>query len=611
MGWTDELYKVYEYNCGKNDIEPMLLPVSHSTANAQIELTIDEKGNFISARTIDKSEAETIIPVTEDSGARSSGICPMPFADKLVYIAGDYGKYADGNRSDNSKYFSAYMTQLGKWRESKYSHKAVDALYTYLEKAEIMSDLVKNGVLTIEQESGKLSEKIKISGIAQGDSFVRFVVNYSDINQEERTWRDKTLYDSFINFNSSMMKNEQLCYATGEVLPSTYKHPAKIRNSGDKAKLISSNDESGFTYRGRFRNKEEAISVSYDFSQKMHNALKWLIARQGMNFGSLTVVMWASQMQALPDIRKNINDDFESNFFPDENDAPQTGIQFSEILEKCIWGYKKEFETDTKVMVLGLDAATTGRLSIAMYTELMGSDFMDNIKAWHKNSACMRYNVKHNTSMENSFSIYEIAKCAFGPERNGNLEAPDTLNETVLRLIPCVIEGRKLPKDILHSLCNRASTPLAFEKSYNHRSVLEAACGMLRFDLKGESPMAYDKNETDRSYLYGCLLAIADKTESDTFEKGETRITNAKRYWNVFSSRPYQTWKIIEERLQPYLDKLGNYRTVYEKRVQEIMDKMDLKTFEDNSKLEPAYLLGYHHYTSYMYTKNAENNEEE
>ena len=123
--------------------------------------------------------------------------------------------------------------------------------------------------------------------------------------------------------------------------------------------------------------------------------------------------------------------------------------------------------------------------------------------------------------------------------------------------------------------------------------------------------MAYDKNETDRSYLYGCLLAIADKTESDTFEKGETRITNAKRYWNVFSSRPYQTWKIIEERLQPYLDKLGNYRTVYEKRVQEIMDKMDLKTFEDNSKLEPAYLLGYHHYTSYMYTKNAENNEEE
>ncbi|MGN0674304.1 MAG: type I-C CRISPR-associated protein Cas8c/Csd1 [Oscillospiraceae bacterium] len=609
MGWTDELYKVYEYNCGKTDIEPMLLPVSHSTANAQIELTIDEKGNFISARTVDKSEAETIIP---DTGKAKTGKTPPPYplAETLKYIAGDYNTYKPENVKDNSDFFKAYTNQLNEWKESNYSHKAVNAIYEYVSKSTVISDCIKSGVLQIDEETGKLANKQKIGTVAE-KAFVRFVVLYDDITLENMTWKDKSLYDNFINFNSENLGNKQLCYALGKELPVTYVHPYQIIKRHARAKIISSNDDKDFTFRGRFRNKEEAISVSYDFSQKMHNALKWLIARQGMNFGSLTVVMWASQMQPLPDIRKNINDDFEANSFPDEDAAPQTGIQFSEILEKCIWGYKKEFKADTKVMVLGLDAATTGRLSIAMYTELAGSDFMNNIEAWHKNSACMRYNVKLNASMENSFSIYEIAKCAFGPERNGNLEAPDTLNETVLRLIPCVIEGRKLPKDILNSLYNRASAPLAFEKSYNHRSVLEAACGMLRFDLKGESPMAYDKNETDRSYLYGCLLAIADKTESDTFEKGETRITNAKRYWNVFSSRPYQTWKIIEERLQPYLDKLGNYRTVYEKRVQEIMDKMDLKTFEDNSKLEPAYLLGYHHYTSYMYTKNAENNEEE
>lgn len=62
------------------------------------------------------------------------------------------------------------------------------------------------------------------------------------------------------------MGNQQLCYATGELLSATYKHPSKIRNSGDKAKLISSNDESGFTYRGRFSGKEKALSVSYEFS---------------------------------------------------------------------------------------------------------------------------------------------------------------------------------------------------------------------------------------------------------------------------------------------------------------------------------------------------------
>jgi len=605
MGWTDELYKIYENNCG----EPDLLPVSHSTANAQIEITIDEEGNFKGARTVDKSEAETVIPVTEDSGARSSGICPMPFADKLVYIAGDYSTFTDGKRSDNSEYYSKYMEQLGKWCNSEFSHKAVNALYSYLEKRTLMHDLVKSGVLIIDENSGKLAEKVKIAGIDQEDSFVRIVVNYSDIMHEAKTWKDITLHNSFVNFNGSIMSNNELCYATGEILPTTYKHPSKIRNSGDKAKLISSNDESGFTYRGRFSGKEEAISVSYDFSQKVHNALKWLISKKGMNFDNLTIVVWASQMQELPDIRKNFYDDFDEEF-PEADNAPSTGEQYNEVLKKCIFGYENKFNANTKVMLLGLDAATTGRLSVSMYTELVGSEYLKNIEIWHKNSAWLRYNVKFGKSVINSFSIYDIAECAFGTEQNGKLERPKMFNDVVLRLIPCITEGRKIPEDILNNLYIKASNPLAYDKDYNHRRILETACGMIRFNSKGAISMAYDKNETDRSYLYGCLLAIADKAESDTFEKGESRPTNAKRYWNAFSSRPYQTWQIIEEHLQPYLDKLGNYRTSYEKRIQEIMDKMDLKEFEDNSKLKPSYLLGYHHYLSYMYAKTTENNEE-
>ena len=44
MSWTEELYKIYEYNSGRefDEGEPVMLPVAHSTANAQIELTIGE-----------------------------------------------------------------------------------------------------------------------------------------------------------------------------------------------------------------------------------------------------------------------------------------------------------------------------------------------------------------------------------------------------------------------------------------------------------------------------------------------------------------------------------------------------------------------------------------
>lgn len=52
-----------------------------------------------------------------------------------------------------------------------------------------------------------------------------------------------------------------------------------------------------------------------------------------------------------------------------------------------------------------------------------------------------------------------------------------------------------------------------------------------------------DKTSTDRSYLFGRLLAVADKLERDTFDMGEDRVTNAKRLWNMFSVRPYYTWE--------------------------------------------------------------------
>ena len=122
LSWTNELYNVYEKAVGteKAEGENSLLPISHSTANAQIELTIDEEGEFVSANSINKENAVTIIPVTEDSGTRSSGIAPMPLADKLVYIAGDYPQYTEGKRSDNSDYFEHRFIKFKQVNESTF-----------------------------------------------------------------------------------------------------------------------------------------------------------------------------------------------------------------------------------------------------------------------------------------------------------------------------------------------------------------------------------------------------------------------------------------------------------------------------------------------------------
>lgn len=130
-----------------------------------------QNGNLL---IVDKDNAETIIPVTEDSSSRGNGINPMPLSDNLVYIAGDYGKYTVGKKSDNSKSFKAYMEKLGDWCKSEYRHYAVTAIYAYLERCQIVSDLIESGVLELSEETGKLSDK-KINDVSQEESFVRFM----------------------------------------------------------------------------------------------------------------------------------------------------------------------------------------------------------------------------------------------------------------------------------------------------------------------------------------------------------------------------------------------------------------------------------------------------
>ncbi|MCM1023038.1 MAG: type I-C CRISPR-associated protein Cas8c/Csd1 [Prevotella sp.] len=625
MSWTDELYSVYEKNCGNADNVPLLLPISHSTANAQIEITLTESGDFVQAVRVEKADAETVIPVTNDSAARSSGIAPHPFADKLVYIAGDYGKYSVGKNSDNTKYFEAYIEQLKNWAVSEHSHKAVKAVLTYLEKNSIVGDLISCGAFAAD-ETGKLKSGEKIQGIAQEDAFVRFKINYSgsEFLHESRTWKDSTLYDSFTAYNSSREQDLQLCYATGKILPVTYKHPSKIRNAGDKGKLISANDESGFAYRGRFQNKEQAISVSYDFSQKMHNALKWLIAKQGVNIeNSLTLVVWESAMRDLPKIMEAANGLFDDEI--EEMQYADTYQKYQDQLKKSIFGCKDRLEKNSKAMIMGLDSATTGRLSIGIYSELQSSEFLESVEKWHRDTAWYRFNGKKKRTEINSFGLREIAESAFGTEQNGFVKCKSELiTDCVCRLVPCVSEKRKLPKDIVRALVNRASAPLKYENYFNWLKVLDCACGMLRkskIENKEECKMALDENCTERSYLYGRLLAVADAAEARTYEKGENRTTNAKRYFEAFSNRPCTTWAIIRNRLSPYLEKLdkmnkSNHKdNYYASLINTITDMFERDDFADDRKLDPIYLHGYSCQLMKLYGgkdgTNDTNNEEE
>lgn len=618
LSWTNELYQVYENNCGKMDEKVVLLPLFHSTAKAQIEVTLSETGSFVTSNRIEsKDDTITIIPVTEDSGSRGAGVNPHPFADKLLYIAGDYTRYAADAQEEDRQYYQAYIKQLQEWNDSEDTHPAVKAVFEYLKKETLIRDLVESHSLILDEQTGKLKEKEKISGIAQEDAFVRFRIQYSDLLTESKTWKDRSLYECYCGYNQKLLKNIQLCYATGKIAPCTYKHPSKIRNAGDKAKLISTNDESGFTYRGRFTSKEQAVSVSYDFSQKTHNALKWLIEKQGVSIGTMALVMWSSNLQPLPSILEKLSDTeatLEETWEDDWDTADEESEKslqtdtmpiFRSRIRKAIWGSAggkalyEDVNPDLKAMVMVLDAATTGRLSMNLYEEMALTEFYENLEKWHCDTAWMRFNGKKELNELGSFTLYEVVDCAYGTEQGDFIKCkPELKSDILLRLIPCVIDGKDVPTDIVMNLFHKACVPVAYKKAYNWRKVLETACGFIRkkiIEEKGECQVALDKTCTERDYLYGRLLAIAEVAEASTYSENDARMTNASRYFEAFSNRPYQTWDVIRKRLDPYLKKMNvKSRRFYEAQIAEVKDLFEIEAFKDNSKLKPLFLLAYY-----------------
>ena len=293
MSWEQDCINLYDKNADKvgkieykqyknrDKIEYeayTLLPVFHNTAAAHITVELNEKGEFLRAAAVDKEDRMTIIPITDKSDSRTAGKEPHPLCDNIKYLAGDYSQYSDEKKV--REYYEAYIEKLRQWHFSEYTHPKVDAIYTYLNKEELVKDLIRERILILD-ENGMLDEKVTIQGVSQVKAMVRFIVRQNDVTQilEEACWKDKTLQKAYIEYYRSLQKTMSMDYLTGTMQGVSYLHSKKIRNEGDGTKLISSNDEKGYTYLGRFLKKEDAFSIGYETSQKMHNALKWIIRK--------------------------------------------------------------------------------------------------------------------------------------------------------------------------------------------------------------------------------------------------------------------------------------------------------------------------------------------
>ena len=641
MSCMQKLYWTYENileQCVTDDAEP-LTPVGHTIQNAHIIIVIDGQGNFQTARVMPPKTA-ILLPATESSENRTSGEAPHPLADKIQYVAKDYVDYG----GEKKAYFDGYLKQLKAWCESPFAHPKVQAVLNYVAKGRVVADLVEAGIFQLGS-GNKVLNKWEAEGDAPsifsalpktkgeiefGSALVCWQVEIAgDVHSQ--TWTDKTIQQSWADYAASEKAEKGFCLVQGEEAVISTMHPAKLRHTGDKAKLISSNDTGGYTFRGRFATAEEAASVSADVSAKAHSALRWLISRQGIRNGDQVTVSWAISGKPVPSPMKDISSEIDWDNLdisavgnPDEI-AKQTSSENSEpspdwsanigraaaqIIKKKLHGYQAELKAHEQISLIMLDSATPGRMALTYYQEFLPADYFANLDAWIDDfSWYQRYSIEvpngKKTDKRTQWrflppSPYSIADAVYGKSLSDTLK-----KQLYARLLPVIAGGTSMPipDDLVHQSFQAACNPNRCENWEWQRNI-GVACALYKgwrarhHDLSQRRiyPMSLDTQNRSRDYLYGRLLAVAENTESYAlYLAGEKRATTAERYMQRFAEHPFATWRNIELALKPYQERLhNNGKDTGAQAIGEIMELFAIDDFTCDDKLSGEFLLGYH-----------------
>lgn len=634
MSWIEKLARTYDLNDGQKG----LTPIFHTGLNAHVIVTIDEDGAFLDARVIQdkKARSSIVIPCTEESASRTSGICAFPLFDSLQYIGGDLAETA-GSRLDQKgrkrcgESHHAYMKQLDAWAAWRGADPAVKAIRAYLRKNTICRDLIGKGILPVWSDGTIALEKPKkgmqteaearlldapVYGAVTGDLTKTVVV----FELERKAAKTRRLYEDrdlqrnwqeyYMTLSADPSKNG-FCQAHGKEASLAELHPKRICNPGDNAKLISGNDSINFTYRGRFETPMEAFAVSVEASQKAHAALRWIIAKQGYHDDSQYLAVWAngediaapSPVKDTADLLNPEDDIFGESDAPEPPKAPDTAEASAAALNRLIAGYSARLNTNGLNLIV-LDAASPGTRAIKTYRELDGSLYLDNILNWHTNCAWPQEFSK-DKRFYGAPAPRDIARAAYG-----KMDMDDSRFKMILnRILPCIIDGAPLPQDILLAVVRRASHPESVEP-WEFRKNLGIACSLYKYSKHKERTytMALDKNLKSRDYLYGRLLAAAEYLEYSALSETETkRPTNAMRLMAQFSERPYSTWRNLERALVPYKVRLASNNPGLLVRLEalfgEIHQAFEHDDFTCDRPLNGEYILGYYCQKADFFTK--------
>lgn len=596
MSFLQKLCDVYDAVIDTTGAEgaDALLPIGFVQKEIKYNVLLSPSGEFETAQLLPKDEQAFAVPSTPQAeGRTSTKVVPFPLADGLKYLIAGQG----------NPRFDSYVAQLEDWCRVPHAPECLRVLLKYLKKKTLHADLrsVFGAKLKYSED-----EKDVDGRNADAKSVACFSITY--IGEEQRLWMRVDVRQSWLKRLASLTgTREDVCYITGMRLPVAESH-SKLQGN---AKLISADDDGfPFRYKGRFVDDRSAATVSSMASAKAHNALKWLLEHQGFRRYGMFIVGWNTRMPEL---------DLEE----DEKPLPDTFEPYVNALLASVSGYVQDLKGFSNpstlseeaqrrienIVLVGMQAATSGRMSVTYEQEMPGNVFTEHVRRWHE-ACCWQMPSPSGDDVERPATWKEICEAVMGADavraakRDPMVEksVAKQMRELQLRLLHCTIEGQALPSGMVRAAFARVVRPMSFTDKKGAwdkdawLACIATTCAMLRkhaIDKGNVPPMpTLDAACTDRDYLYGRLFAIAHRLEQEA--SGNSR-TNAVRLMTHFVQRPMTAWPELYMKLLPYLKTLGGRGRArfYKHRLSQVEGLFRDEDVKEGRPLSYCFLIGF------------------
>ena len=583
-----------------NILLPMYYNSMKSNGKNIIELLLSKESDLLEARVL--PEGETVqFPVTEDSVARSSGVAPHPLVDSASYVI-----------QDGEKRSTAYMKQMENWLAYD-ANDYVQIIRDFLKKPGMLEVVKKK--LKDSEEGGEERSKKSAKSIDFEKVFFTFSIeNYEgmkNVSVSENTALQER-YKDYVEYQNAQdpSKEKIICNLSGKEDYLCIKHQP-LMGTARLVSQITANDEN---YRGRFMTADQSIKIGMETSQKIHLMAKHLLSgketRRWLGEQANMVSWFSNDLSNAVAFDPSKSAEMPAGIFEkllaeqkDESDAPAIADEITENIVKSFTNGKQLFSDDATYYIAIFDKISNGRVAAKYFRSLSGSRLKDNLVAWQEKYHWRGFS-KDNWDKEFTPSPRRMVLAAYGVERDGMLEIAknDFLKNQYQNIVTALVEGRAVPRNFEKALAVNIRHRQNYDKTW--MEVLFCALAVLKDKGGMKNPMLNREN-TDRSYLFGRLLASFEYLEKSTFSKGNERSTNAEKMWTSYTNHPATMMLRLRNLMIPYERKLERSdetlkRMAYFNATREIREATnmlhecyDMDSVEVNRPLDYGFIFGY------------------